>query len=43
LEDLQSASFRNIEIYSLEEYNQLKNIKYNRKKGYNNLIFIAQK
>ena len=43
LNDLQLASFRNIEIYSLEEYNQLKNIKYNRKKGYNNLIFIAQK
>lgn len=43
LRDLQLASFRKIEIYSLEEYNQLKNVKYNRKKGYNNLIFIAQK
>ncbi|MEO0038469.1 MAG: Demethylmenaquinone methyltransferase [Bacteroidota bacterium] len=43
LQDIQKASFRNIEIYSLEEYHQLKNSKYNRKKGYNNLIFIAQK
>ena len=43
MKNIQMASFRNIEIYSLEEYNQLKNIKYNRKKGYNNLIFIAQK
>jgi hypothetical protein len=31
LQDIQKASFRNIEIYSLEEYHQLKNSKYNRK------------
>ncbi|MFM7018827.1 class I SAM-dependent methyltransferase [Flavobacterium sp.] len=43
MEDIQSANFKNIEIYSLEEYYQLIDIKYNRKKGYNNLIFIAQK
>lgn len=43
LKDIQQANFKNIEIYSLEEYNALKNVKYNRKTGYNNLIFIAQK
>jgi SAM-dependent methyltransferase len=43
MEDIQAANFKNIEIYSLEEYFQLIDIKYNRKKGYNNLIFIAQK
>lgn len=42
-QDLQNASFKNIEIYSLDEYHQLIGFKYNRKKGYNNLIFVAQK
>jgi len=41
--DMQMANFKNVEIYSLEEYHLLKNSKYDRKKGYNNLIFIAQK
>jgi SAM-dependent methyltransferase len=41
--DILVAGFKNIEIYSLEEYFALQNIKYDRKKGYNNLIFIAQK
>jgi len=41
--DIESAGFKNIEIYSLEEYYALQNIKYDRSKGYNNLIFIAQK
>jgi ubiquinone/menaquinone biosynthesis C-methylase UbiE len=43
LKDIKSANFKNIEIYSLEEFYALKNVKYNRKTGYNNLIFIAQK
>jgi SAM-dependent methyltransferase len=42
-QDILVAGFRNIEIYSLEEYYALQNIKYDRSKGYNNLIFIAQK
>lgn len=41
--DIETAGFKNIEIYSLEEYYALQNIKYDRSKGYNNLIFIAQK
>ena len=43
LNDIQSAGFKLIEIYSLEEYYALSNQVYDRKKGYNNLIFIAQK
>ncbi|MBY0486726.1 MAG: class I SAM-dependent methyltransferase [Flavobacteriaceae bacterium] len=43
LQDIQSAGFKSIEIYSLEEYYALSNQVYDRKKGYNNLIFIAQK
>jgi hypothetical protein len=43
LKDIQSAGFKLIEIYSLEEYYALSNQVYNRKKGYNNLIFMAQK
>jgi SAM-dependent methyltransferase len=42
-QDLVLAGFKNIEIYSLEEYASLFEKKYNRKKGYNNLIFIASK
>ena len=41
--DIETADFKNIEIYSLEEYYAMQNIKYDRSKGYNNLIFIAQK
>ncbi len=41
--DLKQSGFTDIEIYSLEEYYKLKGISYNRKKGYNNLIFIASK
>ncbi len=41
--DIQSSGFKSIEIYSLEEYYALLNQVYDRKKGYNNLIFIAQK
>ena len=41
--DLKLVGFKNIEIYSLEEYYLKNNQTYNRKKGYNNLIFIATK
>ncbi len=41
--DLEAVGFKNIEIYSLEEYYLKNNQTYNRKKGYNNLIFIATK
>lgn len=43
LKDIQSSGFKSVEIYSLEEYYALSNHSYDRKKGYNNLIFIAQK
>jgi ubiquinone/menaquinone biosynthesis C-methylase UbiE len=43
LKDIQSAGFKSIEIYSLEQYYALSNQVYDRKKGYNNLIFMAQK
>lgn len=41
--DLIEAGFKNVEVYSLEEYYHSIGQKYNRKKSYNNLIFIAQK
>lgn len=41
--DLELVSFKNIEIYSLEEFFASIGEKYDRKKGYNNLIFIAEK
>lgn len=41
--DLEEAGYKGIEIYSLEEFSALKGGKYDRKKGYNNLIFIASK
>lgn len=41
--DLTKSGFANIEIYSLEEFYRLQGNNYNRKKGYNNLIFIATK
>ncbi len=44
IKDLTICGFKNIEVYSLEEfYWQEKAIKYNRKTGYNNLLFIASK
>ncbi len=43
LKDITKSGFKNIEIYSLEEFYKLKGSNYNRKKGYNNLIFIATK
>lgn len=41
--DLKKSEFRDVEVYSLEEFYKLKGSVYNRKKGYNNLIFIASK
>lgn len=41
--DLEESNFKNIEVYSLEEYFANQGQKYDRSKGYNNLIFIAQK
>lgn len=43
IKDLKLSGFENIEVYSLEEYYKLHNAVYNRKTGYNNLIFIATK
>ena len=43
IKDLLTAGFKNVEVYSLEEYHALKDEFYDRKKGYNNLIFIATK
>lgn len=43
IKDLLTAGFKNVEVYSLEEYHGLKDELYDRKKGYNNLIFIATK
>jgi SAM-dependent methyltransferase len=43
IKDLSVSGFNNIEVYSLEEYYKIKGLDYNRKKGYNNLIFIASK
>ncbi len=42
-DELLLSGFETIEIYSLEEYYKLVGLNYNRKKGYNNLIFIASK
>ena len=43
IKDLQETGFTDIEVYSLEEFYARRNTFYNRKKGYNNLIFIASK
>ena len=40
---LHDNGFKNIEIKSLSQYYKEVNIKYNRLKGYNNLIFFATK
>ncbi len=42
-DELLYSGFEAIEIYSLEEYYKSVGINYNRRKGYNNLIFIASK
>jgi len=42
-DDLKESGFSSIEVYSLEEFYALKGSYYKRKKGYNNLIFIASK
>lgn len=43
IKDLTDSGFIDIEVYSLEEYYALFDVVYNRKKGYNNLIFLASK
>ena len=43
LDDLNETGFKNVEVYSLEEFSKNNGMNYNRKKGYNNLIFIASK
>jgi len=43
VKDLIESGFKNVRVYSLEEYYASIGHEYNRKKGYNNLIFIAQK
>ena len=43
IDDLKESGFSSIEVYSLEEFYALNGNYYNRKKGYNNLIFIASK
>lgn len=41
--DLKISGFRNIEVYSIEDFHAMNGRVYDRKKGYNNLIFIATK
>jgi hypothetical protein len=43
IQDLIEVGFTAVEVYSLEEYYILHGKKYDRKKGYNNLIFMATK
>ncbi|MBS7231881.1 class I SAM-dependent methyltransferase [Flavobacterium psychroterrae] len=43
IKDLKVAGFNDIEVYSIEDYYALDGRKYDRKKGYNNLFFIASK
>lgn len=43
IKDLKQTGFTSIEVFSLEEFYALNGNVYNRKKGYNNLIFIATK
>ena len=43
LNDLQQTGFKEIEVYSVEEYYTINGKKYDRKKGYNNLFFVATK
>ena len=41
--DLKKVGFRSVSIQSLEEFEISQGRTYNRKKGYNNLIFVASK
>ena len=41
--DLKKAGFQSVSIQSLEEFEISQGRTYNRKKGYNNLIFVASK
>ncbi|MCV9927470.1 class I SAM-dependent methyltransferase [Flavobacterium sp. LS1R49] len=43
IKDLEESGFRDIEVYSIEEFQALNGCGYDRKKGYNNLIFIVSK
>ena len=43
LKDLQESGFCNIEVYSIEDFYSFSGRKYDRRKGYNNLFFIASK
>ncbi len=43
IKDLKEVGFEKIEVNSLDEFYAKNNIVYDRKKGYNNLIFIATK
>lgn len=43
IKDLNQTGFKTIEVYSLFEFYSKHNINYNKRKGYNNLIFIAVK
>ncbi|SHG58511.1 class I SAM-dependent methyltransferase [Flavobacterium johnsoniae] len=43
ISDLKQTGFRDIEVYSIEDYYALDGRKYDRSKGYNNLIFVASK
>lgn len=43
INDLVESGFKNVEVLSLEEYYHSVGYNYNRKKSYNNLIFIGQK
>ncbi|WP_298391984.1 methyltransferase domain-containing protein [Flavobacterium sp.] len=43
LKDLTASGFSAVEVLSLEEFYQQQGKSYDRKKGYNNLIFIATK
>ncbi len=43
IKDLEESNFKDIEVYSIEEFYAKQGQKYDRSNGYNNLIFIAQK
>lgn len=43
IKDLNETGFKTIEVYSLFEFYAKHHITYNKRKGYNNLIFIAVK
>jgi ubiquinone/menaquinone biosynthesis C-methylase UbiE len=43
IQDIKDVGYENIEVMSLQEFYVSKGLTYNRKKGYNNLIFIASK